>query len=84
MSRIIPEQRKASAFTAKFPKSLANRRQRPSQANVLSTIQRLGKGMKPETSLRRTISNRQRPAPATAAAVVSPWYAPSGRLPYHH
>ena len=70
MSRIIPEQRKASAFTAKFPKSLANRRQRPSQANVLSTIQRLGKGMKPETSLRRTISNRQRPAPATAAAEI--------------
>lgn len=78
MSRIIPKQRKASAFTARFSKSLANRRQRPRQANILSTSQRLDKGMKPETSLRRTISIRQWPVPATAAAVVSPWYAPSG------
>ena len=46
----MPRQRYASAFTARFSKPLASRRQRPSQANVLSTIQRLGKGMKPETS----------------------------------
>jgi transposase len=73
MSRIIPRQRKASAFRARFSKSLASRRQRPSQAKVLSTIQRLGSGTKPVLSLRFTISSRHLPILATAAAVVSPW-----------
>src|SRR5918995_5812293 len=73
MSRIIPRQRKARAFTARFSKSLANLRQRPSQAKVLSTIHRLGKGTKPGLSSRRTISSRQQPVLATAPAVVSPW-----------
>ena len=44
----MPRQRKASALTARFSKSLASRRQRPSHANVLSTIQRLG-GRRHET-----------------------------------
>ena len=69
----MPRQRKASAFTARFSKSLASLRQRPSQAKVRSTSQRLGKGTKPGLSPRLTISSRQRPVPATAAAVVSPW-----------
>src|SRR5919202_2432475 len=34
----MPRQRKASALTARFSKSLASRRQRPSHANVRSTI----------------------------------------------
>jgi len=68
----MPRQRKARAFTARFSKSLASLRQRPSQANVLSTIQRFGKGAKPEASPRRTTSRRQRPVRATAAAAVSP------------
>src|SRR5919205_328464 len=37
MRRIIPRQRKASALTARFSKSFASRRQRPSQAKVRST-----------------------------------------------
>src|SRR3954464_5502864 len=65
MRRIMPRQRKASAFTAKFSKSLASLRQRPSHANVLSTIQRLAKGTKPSAPPRLTISSRQRPVPAT-------------------
>jgi hypothetical protein len=39
----MPRQRKASALTARFSKSLASLRQRPSQAKVRSTIQRLRK-----------------------------------------
>jgi hypothetical protein len=72
MRRIMPRQRKARALTAKFSKSLASLRQRPSHANVLSTIQRLARGTKPSASPRLTISSRQRPVPATAAAVASP------------
>ena len=60
----MPRQRKASALAARFSKSLASLRQRPSQANVRSTIQRLGSGTKPEPSLRLTISSRHRPVPA--------------------
>ena len=72
MRRIIPRQRKASAFTARFSKSFASRRQRPSQAKVRSTIQRLANGTKPSAPPRLTISSRQRPVPATAFAVASP------------
>src|SRR4051812_9049220 len=38
MRRIMPRQRKASALTARFSKSLASLRQRPSQAKVRSTL----------------------------------------------
>src|SRR5690242_11560066 len=72
MRRIMPSQRKASAFTARFAKSLASRRQRPSQANVLSTIHRLGRGTKPSAASRATISSRQRPVAATAVAATGP------------
>src|SRR4051812_32515928 len=41
-------------------------------ANVRSTIQRLARGTKPSAPPRLTISSRQRPVPATAAAVVAP------------
>src|SRR6188472_920385 len=61
MRRIMPRQRKARALTAKFSKSLASLRQRPSHANVLSTIQRLARGTKPSASPRLTISSRQPP-----------------------
>jgi hypothetical protein len=65
----MPRHRKASALTAKFSKSLASRRQRPSHAKVRSTIQRLAKGTKPLASPRLTISSRQRPVLVTAAAI---------------
>jgi hypothetical protein len=77
MGRIMPMRRNARAFTARFPKSLASLRQRPGQAKLRSTIQRFGNGSKPVRSLRLTISSRQRPVLATAAAVAAPWYAPS-------
>lgn len=60
MSRIMARQRKASALTARFSKSLASLRQRPSQANVRSTIQRLGSGTKPALS---ALDDLQPPAP---------------------
>ena len=66
----MPRRRKARASTAKFSKSSASRRLRPSHANVLPTIQRLAKGTKPLASPRLTISSRQQPIPATAAAVA--------------
>ena len=71
MGRIMPRQRKARALTARFSKSLASLRQRPSQAKVLSTIQRLGKGTKPALSPRLTISSRQQPVLATALYLFS-------------
>ena len=73
MSRIMAKQRKASALTARFSKSLASLRQRPSQAKVRATIQRLGNGPKPAPSLRLTISSRHRPVLATPSAVVWRW-----------
>ena len=52
----------------------------PSQAQsvrqsctVLLGGRSLGKATKPVLSPRLTISSRQRPVPATASAVVSPW-----------
>ena len=54
-------------------KSLANLRLRPSQANVLSTSQRLGRTAKPRVpGSRVTISSRKRSC-AAAQAAVSPW-----------
>ena len=47
MRRIEARRRKASALWLRHSQSLASRRQRPSQANVRSTIQRLGSAMKP-------------------------------------
>ena len=47
MRRIEARRRKASALWLRHSQSLASRRQRPSQANVRSTIQRLGRAMKP-------------------------------------
>src|SRR4051794_9813269 len=59
MRRIMPRQRKASALTARFSKSLASLRQRPSHAKVRSTIQRSARGTKPSAAPRLTISSRQ-------------------------
>lgn len=42
---------KAKAMRARFSKSLASRRQRPNQAKVRSTIRRLGRTLKPVTSM---------------------------------
>ena len=57
MRRIDARRRKASALRLKFSQSLANLRQRPSQAKVLSTTHRLGKTSKPlAASERLTIS----------------------------
>ena len=57
MRRIEASLRKASALRLRFSQSLANRRQRLSQAMLRSTIQRLGWTMKPLTrSDRLTIS----------------------------
>jgi hypothetical protein len=53
-------------------KSLASLRQRPSQAKVRSTIQRLGSGLKPVVASFATISSRQRPVLAAADAVAAP------------
>src|SRR5260370_32595141 len=49
MSRMEARRRKASALRVRFSQSLASLRQRPSQAKVRSTIQRLGKTTKPLT-----------------------------------
>ena len=68
MRRMDASLRKASAFRLRFSQSLANRRQRLSQAIVRSTIQRLGSATKPLTlSDRLTISvSRQGRMPARA------------------
>jgi predicted transcriptional regulator len=47
MRRIEARRRKASALWLRHSQSLASRRQRPSQANVRSTIQRFGSATKP-------------------------------------
>ena len=47
MRRMEARRRKASALWLRHSQSLASRRQRPSQANVRSTIQRLGSATKP-------------------------------------
>ena len=47
MRRIEARRRKASALWLRHSQSLASRRQRPSQANVRSTIQRFGSTTKP-------------------------------------
>ena len=47
MRRIEARRRKASALWLRHSQSLASRRQRPSQAKVRSTIQRLGSATKP-------------------------------------
>ena len=47
MRRMEASFRKASAVRLRFSQSLANRRQRLSQAMVRSTIQRFGSTMKP-------------------------------------
>src|SRR5476651_844481 len=46
MRRMEARRRKASALWLRHSQSLASRRQRPSQAKVRSTIQRLGSAMK--------------------------------------
>jgi len=57
MRRMDASLRKASALRLRFSQSLANRRQRLSQAMVRSTIHRLGSATKPLTlSDRLTIS----------------------------
>ncbi len=58
IKRIKARRRKARAVLVRHSKCLANRRHRPSQPKVLSTIQRLGRTMKPlAESDRLTISN---------------------------
>src|SRR6201997_4334559 len=47
MRRMEARRRKASALWLRHSQSLASRRQRPSQANVRSTIQRFGSATKP-------------------------------------
>ena len=47
MRRMEARRRKASALWLRHSQSFASRRQRPSQANVRSTIQRLGSATKP-------------------------------------
>jgi hypothetical protein len=70
----MASRRKASAVRVRVSTSLASRRQRPSQANVRSTIQRLGSTTKPAAwSERLTISSSQAPRARTAAAVAGPW-----------
>jgi len=57
MRRMEASLTKVSAIRVRFSKSLASLRQRLSQANVRSTIQRLGKMTKPSArSERLTIS----------------------------
>ena len=64
---------KARCERARFSKSFARRRQRPSHPNVRSTIQRLGSTTKPmAVSERLTISSGRRADFFTAAAVVAP------------
>ena len=62
---------KARCERARFSKSLASRRQRPSHPNVRSTIQRLGSTTNPFVSQRLTISSGRRAALLTAAAVAA-------------
>ncbi len=59
MSRTDAQRKNASAFRVKHSNSLANRRQRPSQANVRSTTQRLGSTLNPGSD-RYTISTFSR------------------------
>src|SRR5271157_3531822 len=61
MRRIEARRRKASALRLRHSQSFANLRQRPSQARVRSTIQRLGRARKPlALSDRLTISTLTR------------------------
>jgi len=63
----------ASLLAIVFSKSLARRRLRPVQANVRSTTQRFGSGLKvPLRSDRVTISIVQRPTSAIALRSLSP------------
>src|SRR3954453_4381733 len=65
----MPRRRKASALTARFSKSLASLWQRPSHANVLSTIQRLARGTKPSVSPAAGPGHRRRGRLAPVGAV---------------
>jgi len=70
----MARRRKASAILARFSKSFARRRQRPSHPKVRSTIHRLGSTSKPlAVSERLTISRCHTPSSRTAAAVAAPW-----------
>ena len=70
---MLASQRKAMAVRARVSKSLASLRQRPSQAKVRSTIQRLGRTLKPAASARLTISICQSAIAASAVATRGPW-----------
>lgn len=63
----------APALSLEASKSLASRRQRPSNAKVRSTTQRRGNRMKPlAASGRRTISNVQQPLAANSPSSFGP------------
>lgn len=73
MMRIIARMTKAACDRLRFSKSFANLRQRPNQPNVRSTIQRLGKTVKPfAVSERLTISSGILASARTATAVAAP------------
>src|SRR5215831_19950485 len=79
MMRIMARRMKAATVVARRSKSRAKRRLRLIQANVLSTIHRLGKTSNPAGWDRFTISNFHAPVRPHTSAVLSPAYPPSAK-----
>jgi hypothetical protein len=78
MRRMEAHRRKASARRFRHSQSLANRRQRLSQAMVRSTIQRFGSTTNLRNSDRLTISMLiWRQVVLSPAWKLAPWYPPS-------
>ena len=81
ISLIIANRIRATDVLARFSRLRARRRQRVSQASVLSTIQRFGSTTKPRTAAaRRTMRSRQCPLHRAALAARGPWYPASAKM----